>query len=123
MQDAFEAIIYDLETSLLKPEIRSSSIALDRLLADDFREFGSSGEIYDKKSILERLPQDSEIAPVEFSVSDFGVQKLADGLALATFKLDKLLSDKSHVISLRASLWRKSGEGWQMVFHQGTQMK
>ena len=40
--------IYELETSLLKSEIRSSFEQLNILLADDFKEFGSSGLIYAK---------------------------------------------------------------------------
>ncbi len=60
MEEDLQKTIYDLETSLLKPEIRSSIKDLDSLLADDFMEFGSSGKVYDKKNILERLPGDTD---------------------------------------------------------------
>jgi len=59
MEKDLKTTIYDLETSLPKPDIRSSANNLDFLLADDFKEFGSSGEIYDKKTILERLQKDT----------------------------------------------------------------
>lgn len=123
MAKDLKTIIYDLETSLLKPEVRSSASDLDLLLADDFREFGSSGEIYDKKLILERLPKDTQTSPVEFLVSDFQIQELGENIVLATFKTDKTLSDKSHVVALRTSIWRKHNNGWQMIFHQGTPTK
>jgi len=123
MEKDLKTIIYNLETSLLKPEIRSSASDLDLLLADDFREFGSSGEIYDKKLILERLPKDTQISPVEFLVSDFQIKELAENIILATFKTDKTLSDKSHVVALRTSIWRKNINSWQMIFHQGTPTK
>lgn len=123
MEKDLKTIIYNLETSLLKPEIRSSASDLDLLLADDFREFGSSGEIYDKKLILERLPKDTQISPVEFLVSDFQIKELAENIILATFKTDKTLSDKSHVVALRTSIWRKNNNSWQMIFHQGTPTK
>jgi len=112
MEKDLKQIIYTLETSLLKPEIRSSAKDLDMLLADDFMEFGSSGEIYDKKIILERLPKDSQTSPVEFSVSDFQVKELSDNIVLATFKTDKILSDKSHIVSLRTSKWTKTKNSW-----------
>ena len=123
MEKDLKTIIYDLETSLLKPEVRLSASDLDLLLADDFREFGSSGEIYDKKLILERLPKDTQTSPVEFLVSDFQIEELAENIILATFKTDKTLSDKSHVVALRTSIWRKNNNSWQMIFHQGTPKK
>ena len=89
MENDLQKTIYDLETTLLKPEIRSSANDLDLLLADDFMEFGSSGEIYDKKAILERLPKDTEISPVQFKVSDFTVKALSENVVLATFKTTK----------------------------------
>ena len=120
MGKVLEETIYDLETSLLKPEVRSSARELDMLLADDFVEFGSSGEIYDKKAILERLPEDTRISPAEFVVSGFRVRALGGEVVLATFKTDKILPDDSHSVSLRASIWRKTNDAWQIVFHQGT---
>lgn len=123
MQKDLKATIFELETSLLRPEVRLSREKLNLLLADDFTEFGSSGGIYDKKEILERLPENSQTSPVDFSVSDFEIKELAEDIVLTTFKTDKTLSDLSHVISLRSSIWRKAGDSWQMVFHQGTPEK
>lgn len=123
MENDLQKTIYDLETTLLKPEIRSSAKDLDLLLADDFMEFGSSGEIYDKKMILERLPKDTEISPVQFVVSDFQVKELSENVVLATFKTDKISPDKNHVVALRASIWRKMNGNWQMIYHQGTPIK
>jgi hypothetical protein len=120
MEQSLEETIYALETSLLRPEVRSSARELDLLLADDFVEFGSSGEIYDKKAILERLPEDTRVSPPEFVVSDFQLRVLGEEAVLATFKTDKILPDASHSVSLRASVWRKTNDIWQIVFHQGT---
>lgn len=47
-----EAQLKALEKSHLKPEIRRSSEELDRLLADDFFEFGSSGKVIYKKDCV-----------------------------------------------------------------------
>lgn len=123
MQEDLQKTIYDLETALLKPEIRSSAKDLDLLLADDFMEFGSSGEIYNKKMILERLPKDTKISPVQFEVYDFQVKELSENVILATFKINKTPPDNSRVTALRASVWKKTNGNWQMVYHQGTSTK
>ena len=59
----------------------------------------------------------------EFSLRDFEIRELADDIVLATFKTEKIFSDKSRMVSLRASIWRKANENWQMIFHQGTPIK
>ena len=123
MKYNIEKIIYDLEISLLTPAVRASAEKLNILLADDFREFGSSGEVYNKQNILEQLPKATQMARGEFFVSDFQVQHLAEDIVLATFTTDKISSDNSRVVSLRSSIWKKTGKGWQMVFHQGTPKK
>lgn len=123
MNENIYKLIYDLEIALLASEVRSSREKLDVLLADDFKEFGSSGEEYSKQDILEQLPEATKIASVEFLVSDFQVQQLAEDIVLATFTTDKKMPDNSRVVSLRSSIWRKTGKGWQMVFHQGTPWK
>src|SRR6185436_5231772 len=42
----------ELEKLLANPEIRKSPAELARLIADDFREFGGSGRIFDKQQII-----------------------------------------------------------------------
>ena len=123
MEKDLQKTIYDLETTLLKPEIRSSVKDLDLLLADDFMEFGSSGKIYDKKMILERLPKDTEISSVQFEVSDFQVKKLSENVVLATFKTSKISPDNNRLTALRASIWRNTNGNWQIIYHQGTPTK
>ena len=112
--------IYDLELSLLKPEVRSSKEALNGLLADDFIEFGTSGNKYTKADILERLPNTLE--KVEYSVSDFNVDTPSENIAVATFKTERATDGKDKVISLRSSHWRKIASGWQMFLHQATRI-
>ncbi|MFA6076193.1 MAG: DUF4440 domain-containing protein [Negativicutes bacterium] len=123
MKNDVEKIIYNLEISLLTPAVRASAEKLNVLLADDFREFGSSGEVYSKQDILEQLPKVTKIASVEFLISGFQVQQLAEEIVLATFTTDKEMPDNSRLVSLRSSIWRKTVKGWQMIFHQGTPTK
>ncbi|KGX85424.1 nuclear transport factor 2 family protein [Pontibacillus marinus] len=107
--------IYALETKLLKPEIRASRDELDQLIADDFWEFGSSGESFGKENVLERLPKVKRAEG--FSVSDFDARLLASDVVLTTFKTYKASKDQH---ALRSSIWKKNNGHWQMTFHQGT---
>jgi len=110
--------IRNLEESLLQPEIRSSAKELDALLDNDFKEFGSSGEAYDKEQVLELLPQFTE---EKFSLHDFEIKELSDHVVLATCRVDKTVQGQETLVrSLRSSIWRKENDRWQMVFHQGT---
>ncbi len=112
---------YDLEITLLKPEVRSSREELDRLLADEFMEFGSSGSVYHKPDTLQGLTASTD--KIVFEVSDFEAKKLAEDFVLTTFKTKRTINDADIVISLRSSIWRKTNENWKMFFHQGTPIK
>ncbi len=113
-------IIYKLETDLLKPEVRSSIEKLDELLTNDFVEYGSSGLIYDKAAILERLPKG--VSP-SYILNDFEIIVLSENIIQTRFKTDRINLDNTKTISLRTSLWRKNGNKWQIFFHQGTPVK
>lgn len=104
-----------LEEKLLSIEVRRSKAALESLLADDFIEIGRSGRAYNKAQVIEALLRGSaSLAP---TFSEFKVHMLADGLFLATyFSVNKV----NNLASRRSSIWRKTGNSWQMVFHQGT---
>ena len=47
--------IRTLEEQLSTPAIRASADALDRLISDEFVEFGSSGRIYTKQDVIAQL--------------------------------------------------------------------
>ena len=115
-----EALIFELETSLLRQEVRTSVESLNILIADDFIEYGSSGLIYDKKNILERLPQG--VSPT-YNLYDFQCINLSENIVQTRFKTERTNLDNTMATSLRTSLWRKSGNNWQIFFHQGTPIK
>lgn len=110
--------IKELEFSLLKPEVRASREALDTLLADDFVEFGSSGNKYTKQDILERLPSNTD--KVEYKVTDFAVETPSEELAIAKFTTERTTNGTELIVSKRSSHWRKNGDLWQMFFHEAT---
>jgi len=107
-----EGLLRELETDLLRPEVRRSPEALSSLLAQEFREFGSSGRVYTRQEIIEALATESTVS---ISVSNFSVTRLAAGVALVRYRA---VSGES--ISLRSSVWVLRENRWQMLFHQGT---
>ena len=112
---------YDLEMTLLKPEVRSSREELDKLLADDFMEFGSSGSVYRKPETLANLTTTTD--KVVYEVSDFEAREISDNFVLNIFKTKRTINNTDVVISLRSSIWKKTDGNWQMFFHQGTPIK
>lgn len=109
----------NLEKKLLKSKIRKSSIDLTEILADEFVEFGSSGNIYYKKQIIEALQK--EVTP-KMSLSNFSSLKLGKNYFLVKYKAVKNENGKKNY-SLRSSIWKLNNGKWQMIFHQGTLIK
>ena len=111
--------IRELEEKLLRPDIRQSAVELGALLADSFIEVGSNASIYDKKSTIEGLLQESPL--VRWSLSDFQAQELSPQFVLATYLAAKTEHPEARpVLSRRSSLWQLINGRWCMVFHQGT---
>ena len=104
-----------LEEALLRPPVRHSAAGLERLLADDFREFGASGTVYDRASMIELLMQESRAPFTPVEVSEFAVRKLGDDAALVTYR-----TKRGDIVRLRSSVWRRDAGSWRMMFHQGT---
>jgi len=107
-----------LEASMTKQEIRRSPEQLARLLADDFREFGGSGRVFNKGQIIEALQNQP---PLELWLDEFQVESLSADLALVTYRGHCKFPDSERVShSLRSSIWRNREGRWEVVFHQGT---
>ena len=115
--------ILELETKLLKSEVRKCADAIEELLTDDFTEFCSSGKVYNYKKgdIFQNENDNSE----DFGmIIDFNISKLSESCILATYKLIKsneLNEDKKY--SIRSSIWKYIDGNWKMFFHQGTILK
>ena len=115
---SLQQLLYDLEKRLLQPDIRHSPGELAKLLANEFVEFASSGNVHDRQSIIDVLGQESAI---RISITDFKASLLAPDMALVTYRAvfsDQEGEPEKH--SLRSSIWKLADERWQMVFHQGT---
>lgn len=108
-----EAEVVRREMQLLAPTTRRSSDAVDRLLHPDFYEFGSSGEIWDRASIVELLTQSAPEDVIE--TADLKPVRLSADVILLTYR-----TVHPQGSALRSSTWvRLSGE-WRLRFHHGT---
>ncbi|MEN9649457.1 MAG: hypothetical protein RL094_424 [Candidatus Parcubacteria bacterium] len=112
--------LYQLELSLVNQDNRSSAEKLNKLLADDFIEYGSSGLIYNKEITINSLT--SAPSPT-YKIYDFEIISLSETFAQTRFKTDRINLDGTRLTSLRSSIWKKTGNDWQMYFHQGTPVK
>jgi hypothetical protein len=112
MENDLASQLIALELRLQSPAIRQDRTALRALLCEDFREFGASGRIWDRESILNALSNEPAI-PI--TCSNFECVRLAPDVALLTYRARR--ADRE---TLRSSLWRRDSAGWRVLFHQGT---
>lgn len=103
--------ILNLEKRLMNYDYKE----LHELLADDFLEFGSSGNSYDKKAQLDAAKTINMNKPIQFTVTDFKIKLLASDVILATYRT---LRHNDSKYALRSSIWKKNNSKWQMIFHQ-----
>lgn len=109
------ATLRRLERRLLDPAVRRDPEAVGALLADHFIEFGISGRVFDKRSVIESLRGDRRrMGP---KASAFRATRLAPGVALLTYRIGRT---GGRPATLRSSIWVRFGRCWKMVFHQGT---
>ena len=107
------------EEQLLRPDIRGSREDLERLLADDFLEFGASGQTYGKRQIIDNLCASPE---GRYSITGFQVRRLAADVAQVVYRGAYHTPDRKAEYSLRTSIWRFEHGRWRMIYHQGTSL-
>ena len=111
--DGLDALLLKLEGSLHLREARASAAQLEELLDDDFRELGISGTEWTRPAIIEALRGE---AFSERTISDFRVQRIAPGVALATYRVHRAATPvRPGADSLRSSLWRLRLGKWRML--------
>jgi hypothetical protein len=100
-----------------RPEFGTTRADFEKMTAEDFSEIGASGRRYSRQFVLDELEK-RYATPREdvWETSEFQCRKLTEDTYLLTYTL---LQD--HVrLTRRATIWRKTMEGWKIMFHQGT---
>ncbi len=111
MKDFFQK----LEEKLLTQEVRASEKELSTLLDNDFIEYGSSWNIYNKDYILDRLPKSPF---TQILISDFEIFPISESFVQTRFKTQEFEDNR---FCLRSSIWEKYWDNdWKMIFHQWT---
>ncbi|MDR1970364.1 MAG: DUF4440 domain-containing protein [Treponema sp.] len=125
-----DTLIKGLEEKLLNPEVRGSRGELEKLISEDFIEYGSSGKIYNYRGTITHLLTHAAEA-VSYSFINFKTRRLSENIILALYIIE---TEKNHRITItnRSSLWRWEEDSWQrsagrssawrIIFHQGTRV-
>ena len=102
-----------------RPEQGTTRADFERMTEPDFWEIGASGTRYSREFVLAELDR-RRAAPREehWATSEFECRRVARDLYLLTYVLVQEGARRSR----RATLWRRTAEGWKIVFHQGTLM-
>jgi hypothetical protein len=112
----------DHETELFDPDTRRNRGRLEALLHPLFFEIGRSGRVHTRDEVLTQLPNERE--PAAIRGHGFALHTLSEDVMLLTYQSAQAASSgalERH--TLRASVWRRSPSGWQIVFHQATPMQ
>ncbi len=117
--DAVREALRSREPVFHRPEHGTTRADLEGMTADAFWEVGASGSVYDREDVLrvvETRYADPAYDPMDgLEVDDFDVREAGDGVWLATYRLRQ-----GERLTRRLSVWRATGDGWQVLYHQGT---
>ena len=120
--DELDLILEDLkarEPIFHRREFGTSRNALERMTALDFWEIGASGRAYSREFVISTLLiryQSPE--PHDWPCRDFKLRQLADDL----YQLSYILNEPERS-SRRTTNWKRQGDQWIILFHQGTLMR
>lgn len=88
----------------------------ERMTAPEFWEVGASGRRYSRQFVLDVLEERYE-KPMEavWEIGDFHCLEIATDNYLISYTLIQ-----GERVTRRTTIWRRTAEGWQILFHQGT---
>ena len=92
---------------------------MEKILAEDFFEFGRSGRIYSRTQCLAT----SKVAiDAIIPFPDFKARYLSIDIVQTTYTS---VVTHNNIVEYgnRSSIWIKTSEGWRLKFHQGTPIK
>jgi hypothetical protein len=92
-------------------------VDFERVMAPDYWEVGASGRRYSRDFILNTLKQSPPVdaASAGWQSSNYGLRRLGPEIYLFTYTLRQV-----ERLSRRATIWQMTGEGWRILYHQGT---
>jgi hypothetical protein len=99
-----------------RPEFGTTRADFERMTEAEFWEVGASGRRYGREYVLEEVEKRyAEPAEDDWQTRDFHCLEVAADNYLLTYTLVQ-----GARVTRRATIWRRTGEGWKVVYHQGT---
>jgi hypothetical protein len=100
------------------PEFGSTTAEFEHSTAPDYWEVGASGRRYSRDFILRELTRSVPFVDAAVSgwqTSEFGLRQVGPDTYLLTYTLDQ-----AGRRTRRSTIWRRSYDGWRVLYHQGT---
>ena len=114
--DEVTAALLAREPLFHRAELGTDRASFEAMTAADFWEVGASGQVYSRAFVLDVLDRRMAEPPAEaWSVTDPCCRELGPGTYLFTYLLE--LNGR---VTRRATVWRHTAAGWQVLYHQGT---
>lgn len=110
-----EQQILEYENDFFSKKFCENIKNLNNRIHDDFIEFGKSGKVFDKDSIVQYLNNLETDRDIE--IYSFEIKIVKEGFLVANYISDEKEIDKR---ALRTSIWINENENWKLYFHQGT---
>jgi hypothetical protein len=100
-----------------RPEYGTTRADFERMMVEDYWETGASGRRYSGKFVPDELEKRFSVPHDDvWETRDFHCRRLSEDTYLLTYTL---LQDKQR-LTRRTTIWRKTPDGWKIVYHQGT---
>jgi hypothetical protein len=106
-----------LEPIFHTPDFGLELADADRRMAPDYWEVGASGRRYSRDFILQSFADSPPVnaTTARWRASGHALRQLGPDTYLLTYSLRQ--QDR---LTRRSTLWQRTPEGWQILFHQGT---
>ena len=99
-----------------RPEFGTTRKDFEKMTAPGFWEVSASGRRFSRQFVLDVLEKRYEHSTeVVWEVGDVHCLEIAADNYLITYTLIQ-----GERVTRRSTIWRRTAEGWQIVFHQGT---
>ena len=99
-----------------RPEFGTTRADFERMTEAAFWEVGASGRRYSREYVLDTLEKRYANPPQDdWQARDFHCLEIAADNYLLTYTLVQ-----GARVTRRSTIWRRTAEGWKIVYHQGT---
>jgi hypothetical protein len=99
-----------------RPEFGTTRADFERMTEETFWEVGASGRRYSREWVLDELDRRRANPTADvWQTRGFHCSEIAPDNYLLTYTLAQ-----GERITRRSTIWRRTAEGWKIVYHQGT---